>query len=245
MGKRGRKPSQDKRVGYFWEPEEEAAIAYNEASNQEDKDKIFNEVLKLPLTKMIESIIKRYKLNIPNETFEDTFHDTMSFLLTKVSNFKPEKNKKAYSYYQTIVKNYLIFQNEKYVKSRNRTISYDDIYSEIEDNEDFSYVNSYENNIEFYNELIHNTINGINTILNNAGNTHKLSQNEIKIGNALINLLENWDKLFFNMGSNKFNKNSILYFIKETTLLSAKDIRDGMKKYKAVYFKTKNNILDI
>jgi hypothetical protein len=241
MAKRGRKPNPDKRIGYFWEPEEAAAIAYNEALTKEDKDRIFNEVLKLPLTKMIESIIKRYKLNIPNEAFEDTFHDTMSFLLTKVNNFKPEKNKKAYSYYQTIVKNYLIFQNEKYSKNRNRTISYEDISSEIEDNEDFSYVNSYENNIAFFNELIQNTIKGITAIVNN----NKLSQNEIKIGHTLINLLENRDELFLNMVSNKFNKNSILYYIKETTFLTAKDIRDGMKKYKTVYFKTKNNLLDI
>jgi hypothetical protein len=167
----------------------------------------------------------------------------MSFLLTKVNNFKPEKNKKAYSYYQTIVKNYLIFQNEKYTKNRNRTISYEDISSDIENNEDFSYVNSYENNIAFFNELIKNTIVGINNILN--GNTHKLSKNEIKIGHALINLLENWDELFLKTGSNKFNKNSILFFIKETTLLSTKEIRDGMKKYKTVYFKTKNKLLDI
>jgi|YelNatPaOPRAMG01_1025707.scaffolds.fasta_scaffold186867_1 hypothetical protein len=242
MAKRGRKPNPNKRVGYFWEPEEAAAIAYNEALTQEDKDKIFIE-LKIPLTKMIESIIKRYKLNIPNEAFENTFNDTMSFLLTKVNNFKPEKNKKAYSYYQTIVKNYLIFQNEKYTKNRNRTISYEDISSDIENNEDFSYVNSYENNIAFFNELIKNTIVGINNILN--GNTHKLSKNEIKIGHALINLLENWDELFLKTGSNKFNKNSILFFIKETTLLSTKEIRDGMKKYKTVYFKTKNKLLDI
>lgn len=242
MGIRGRKPNPDKRIGYFWEPEEAAAMAYNKAITQYDKDKIFVD-LKIPLTKMIESIIKRYKLNIPNENFEDTFNDTMSFLLTKVSNFKPEKNKKAYSYYQTIVKNYLIFRNETYSKNRNRTISYEDISSEIEDNEDFSYMNAYENSIAFFNDLIKNTILGINSILNS--NIYNLSPNEIKIGYALINLLENWDELFLKMGSNKFNKNSILFFIKETTLLSTKDIRDGMKKYKTVYFKTKNNLLDI
>ena len=38
---------------------------------------------------MIESIIRRYKLFIPDEDFDQNFNDTISYLLTKINNFKP------------------------------------------------------------------------------------------------------------------------------------------------------------
>ena len=44
-----------------------------------------------------------------------------------------------------------------------------------------------------------------------------------------------WEDLFSQMGSNKFNKSSILMFLKETTYLNTNEIRNSMKKYKAAY----------
>ena len=43
------------------------------------------------------------------------------------------------------------------------------------------------------------------------------------------------------MGSNKFNKSSILLFLKETTLLSTKEIRDSMKVFKLKYYMLKKD----
>ena len=88
MAKRGRKPKE--RKGYFYEKEEQAIIDYISSNNSAEKNKIFNTVLLPALTKMIESIIRRYKLFVPDEEFPQTFNDTISYLLTKISNFKPE-----------------------------------------------------------------------------------------------------------------------------------------------------------
>ena len=41
------------------------------------------------------------------ETFDETFSDTLSFLITKAEKFDTGRNKKAYSYYGNICKNYL------------------------------------------------------------------------------------------------------------------------------------------
>ena len=73
---------------------------------------------------------------------------------------------------------------------------------------------------------------------------HKLNDNEIKVGKALINLFENWEEMFAKMGSNKFNKSSILLFLKESTLLSTTELRTSMKKYKNVYKTLRKNILE-
>ena len=60
MAKRGRKPKE--RKGYFYESEEDAIVLYIKEQDEYVKNQIFNEVLYPALTKMIESIIRRYKL---------------------------------------------------------------------------------------------------------------------------------------------------------------------------------------
>jgi hypothetical protein len=63
-----------------------------------------------------------------------------------------------------------------------------------------------------------------------------LTENEIKVGNALISILENWETVFESQEStNKYNKNLILYYMREMTSLGTKDIRNAMKRYKSIY----------
>ncbi len=86
MAKRGRKPKEKK--GYFYETEEQAIIQYIAETNTLKREQIFNQILYPALTKMIESIIRRYKLYVPDEEFDQTFNDTISYLMTKIGNFK-------------------------------------------------------------------------------------------------------------------------------------------------------------
>ena len=71
--------------------------------------------------------------------FTDIHTDTHSFLMTKVDKFKPSKEKKAYSYFGTICKNYLMGQIIKDQKDTNRKISYEDISSSLEQRPDMVY----------------------------------------------------------------------------------------------------------
>ena len=96
MAKRGRKPSAE-RKGYFYEEEESAFVKYLTTENYKEKNEIFNNILFPAFTKMIESIIRRYNLYPPEETFQETFDDTISFLLSKIEHFDPSSGYKAYS----------------------------------------------------------------------------------------------------------------------------------------------------
>jgi hypothetical protein len=245
MAKRGRKPS-GKRKGYFYEEQEEAFVNYLNATTQEEKDKIFNEKLLPAFTKMTESIIRRYNLYPPDENFQDTFDDTLSFLMTKIENFNPDSGYKAYSYCGTIIKNYLIYKINQFAKNQKRNSSYDayntEEISDLTDTLRYSYDNS-SGKISFLTELMKKTADDINeTIKDPVGN--KLNENQIKVGKALIELLTNWDELFAQMGSDKFNKSSILLFLKETTLLSTKEIRDSMKQYRSMYYLLKKQMIE-
>ena len=134
--KRGRKAVKE---NYFDVREETAVRNFLVAETMEEKNKIYNEFLRAPLDKMISSIIRRYKLYRKDMDFIEIHVDTHSFLMTKVDKFKPAKNKKAYSYFGTICKNYLMGQIIKDQKETNRKVSYEDLSSSLEERPDLIY----------------------------------------------------------------------------------------------------------
>jgi hypothetical protein len=68
--------------------------------------------------------------------------------------------------------------------------------------------------------------------------TSSLSENEVKLGLALIDLFDNYGDVFIDNSNNKFNKNIVLFFLRENTNLNTKEIRVYLKKYKILYLET-------
>jgi len=226
--KRGRKRTKNL---YFGPDQEEAVVNFLTSESYYERNKIYNQFLKAPIEKMVESIIRRYKLYRKGFEYEDIHSDTLSFLMTKMHNFKPDKNKKAYSYFGTICKHYLLGQLIKDEKKMKSDIPYEDAYKTVETMDEYVYEIDKESiNMD---SLIVEVIDGIKLEINNT----KLSDNEIKIGNALVTILENWETIFEQSESgNKYNKNLILSYIREMCDLSTKDIRVGMRRFKKLYF---------
>ena len=231
--KRGRKAVKE---NYFDVSEEEAVRKFLIAESSYEKNKIYNQFLRYPLDKMISSIIRRYKLYRKDMDFEEIHTDTHSFLMTKVDKFKPDKNKKAYSYFGTICKNYLMGQIIKDQKETNRKISYEDISSSLEDRPDLTYridddvietdyvINQYLDELKIYIE------------------SEQLNDNEKKLGYALIDLFDNYETIFSGADNNKFNKNVILLSLREMTNLSTKEIRSSIKRFKKLYLVIQSKI---
>ena len=231
--KRGRKAVKE---NYFDVREEEAVRKFLIAESSYEKNKIYNQFLRSPLDKMISSIIRRYKLYRKDMDFEEIHTDTHSFLMTKVDKFKPDKNKKAYSYFGTICKNYLMGQIIKDQKETNRKISYEDISSSLEERPDMSYridddvietdyvINQYLDELKIYIE------------------SEQLNDNEKKLGYALIDLFDNYETIFSGADNNKFNKNVILLSLREMTNLSTKEIRSSIKRFKKLYIVIQSRI---
>lgn len=237
--KRGRKPNPNKRTGYFYEEQEEAFKNYVTSTDQEYRNKLFQEVLYPAFTKMIESISRRYGLFTPSESFDETFFDTMSFLITKVNNFDVTKGYKAYSYCGTICKRYLLLKRTQDMKYTENTLSYDNLFSGKSDDR----LDETDGETDFSSELIKKTIEELQKLLGDEQNSN-LTPNERSVGFALLELLTNWETIFTKIGSKKFNKTSVSYFIKEFTMLSSKEVRDAMKKFKNLYFFNKQKLID-
>ena len=224
--KRGRKTVN---INYFDIREETAVRNFLLAETSEEKNKIYNEFLRGPLDKMISSIIRRYKLYRKDMDFTEIHCDTHSFLMTKVDKFKPAKEKKAYSYFGTICKNYLMGQIIKDQKETNRKVSYEDMSESIEQRPDMVY-HIDEDQIDTT-IIINEYLKELRDFIDNEN----LSDNERKLGYALIDLFENYESIFSGADNNKFNKNVILLSLREMTNLSTKEIRSSMKRFKKLY----------
>jgi predicted SprT family Zn-dependent metalloprotease len=224
--KRGRKAVKE---NYFDVREETAVRNFLLAESSYDKNKIYNQFLKAPLDKMISSIIRRYKLYRKDMDFNEIHTDTHSFLMTKVDKFKPDKNKKAYSYFGTICKNYLMGQIIKDQKETNRKISYEDISSSLEQRADMSY--RIDDDIIESDAIIIKYLQELKDFID----SENLNENEKKLGYALIDLFDNYQTIFSGADNNKFNKNVILLSLREMTNLSTKEIRSSIKRFKKLY----------
>ena len=87
---------------------------------------------------------------------------------------------------------------------------------------------------EVVEKLVTDIADEIERMTDNA-ELHLLNENEIKVGNALVDLLRNWEEVLPNGGSNKLQKSSVLYFLREETMMTTKEVRDNMKKYKYLF----------
>ena len=221
-----KKPSSE---NYFDIREETAVRMFLTASTFDEKNKIYNDYLRHPLDKMISSIIRRYKLYRKDMDFIEIHTDTHSFLMTKIDKFSPSKEKKAYSYFGTICKNYLMGQILKDQKETNRKVSYEDISGDLENRAEMVYYLDVEPEEEV------NIIPILKSYIKDVLEENDLNENEIKLGIALIDILDNYETIFPATDNNKFNKNVILLSLREMTNLSTKEIRASMKKYKKIY----------
>lgn len=224
--KRGRKAVKE---NYFDVREETAVRNFLIAVTSEEKNKIYNEFLRAPLDKMISSIIRRYKLYRKDMDFIEIHTDTHSFLMTKVDKFKPSKNKKAYSYFGTICKNYLMGQIIKDQKETNRKVSYEDISAALEERPDMIY--RIDEDLVQSDILISQYLKELKEFIE----SETLNENEQKLGYALIDLFDNYETIFSGADNNKFNKNVILLSLREMTNLSTKEIRSSIKRFKKLY----------
>ena len=236
LNKKGRKPKSD---NYFDEREELAVRLFLSATTFDDKNRIYNQSLRKPLDKMISSIIRRYKLYRKDMDFQEIHTDTHSFLMTKIDKFKPSKEKKAYSYFGTICKNYLMGQIIKDQKDMNRKISYEDISTDLENTNRDDLIYYIESDDITSEQIIDRFLSNLVEILQEKS----LSENERKLGESLYEIFLNYDSIFISTDNTKFNKNIILLSLREMTNLSTKEIRSSMKKYKKVYFDLIQNMV--
>lgn len=232
MAKRGRKRKVDP---YFGPAQEEAVKQYVACEDQVERTRIYNEHLREPLNKMVEYIIKTYKLYRKGMSFEQQHMDALGDVMMKADKFDGGKGKKAYSYYGTIIKRYVLGQVQTEDKNMKKYSSFDDVSSYLETKDDYQY--EIANHDDFtVDKFMSKLTTEIQLELDDETPAKKLSENERKVGYALIDILDNWEDVLSHVSSGaKYNKIAILETMRNHTGLTTKDIRLAMRRYKGLY----------
>lgn len=121
---------------YFTQETEDAIVLYNASSDPVFRSRIFSQKLYYPFYKMIENIIHTFKFYYMDvDNVEDLKHEVMAVIVEeKLGGFNPENGAKAFSYFQTIIKRWLIQYNNNNYKKLKQIGSFDEIHDSYESN---------------------------------------------------------------------------------------------------------------
>ena len=125
-----------KGVQYFTQETEDSIVLYNNTDDLSLKNRIYEGKIHKAFKKLAENIIHTFKFYYTEvDNIEDLQHEVEVFLFTKMHLYDQTKGTKAYSYFGTIAKRYLILSNQKNYKKRIDTLSID----VLEEDENHSY----------------------------------------------------------------------------------------------------------
>jgi hypothetical protein len=124
--KKKRKP---KSKNYFTQETEDYIVKYNNLDSVNDeklRSRIYEEHIHYPFFKLTQNIIHTFKFyHTEVENLEHLQHEIITFLLSKIHMFDPTRGAKAYSYFGTIVKRWLILYNTKNYKKKINKVGVD------------------------------------------------------------------------------------------------------------------------
>ena len=121
---------------YFTDETEDAIVRYNESLDFDERSKIYGEEIHYAFFKLTQNIIHTFKFYYTEvDQIEHLQHEIITYLLSKIHLFDPSRGAKAYSYFGTIVKRWLILYNTKNYKKRIQKVPAE----ELDKNDDFRY----------------------------------------------------------------------------------------------------------
>jgi hypothetical protein len=230
---RKRKPKQT--IYYFTQDTEDAIVEYLNTNSESERNSIYNNRIDYAFHKLAENIIHTFKFYYTEvNTINELKHEVVCILLEKLPKYKQDKGK-AYSYFGTIAKRYLIVYNTnnyKKLKGKATLLEVDDDKSItdnlIKDQESILDLDSQE--LQFINGYIKYVDNNLFKIFP--------KEKEAKVADAIMELFrkrENIDIL---------SKKAIYIYIREITESTTPVITKVIKTLKDIYIKLYNIYLD-
>ena len=123
MAPKKRRP---KSKNYFTQETEDYIVKYNNQPDSEIRSKIYETHIHYPFFKLTQNIIHTFKFYHTEVTdLEHLQHEIITFLLSKMHLFDPTRGAKAYSYFGTIVKRWLILYNTKNYNKKVKKVDVD------------------------------------------------------------------------------------------------------------------------
>ncbi|NDE59623.1 MAG: hypothetical protein EB010_09425 [Acidimicrobiia bacterium] len=227
---RKRKPKT--KNNYFTIETEEAILEYRNTPNQAKRNKIYNERIHYGFYKLVENIIHTFKFYYTEvDNIEDLKYEVISFLLQKLDLYDQSKGK-AYSYFGTIAKRYLIIYNQKNYK---KLVSKADIGDQSDDD---SLVNSIivkepEPELDKL-DIVELFIKHVD---DNLLDLFEKTE-EMKVADAILEIFKKRENIDI------FNKKAVFIYVKEMTDCQSNTITKVIKKLKVIYKTILDNYLE-
>ncbi len=109
-----KKKRRPKSKNYFTQDTENAIVRYNNEPDSKIRSRIYETEIHYAFFKLTQNIIHTFKFyHTEVENLEHLQHEIITFCLSKFHLFDPTRGTKAYSYFGTIVKRWLILYNTK------------------------------------------------------------------------------------------------------------------------------------
>lgn len=125
---------------YFTQATEDAIVRYNESTDPKERSDIYRKDIHYAFFKLTENIIHTFKFYYTEvNEIEHLQHEVITFLLDKIHLFDQTKGFKAFSYFGTIAKRYLIIQNTKNYKKRVDKAPVDELHHNLKYSYDMDY----------------------------------------------------------------------------------------------------------
>lgn len=185
---------------YFTQKTEDAIVRYNNKIDFSIKSKIYESEIHPAFFKLTENIVHTFKFYYTEvENIEDLQHEVIIFLLSKIHLFDPSKGAKAYSYFGTIAKRYLILDNQKNYKKRVETAPVEEINDDSKHSYELDLSSS--NLSVFMDEYINYCTQNIYKIFPKEG--------DARIADAVLELFRKREHLTI------FNKKALYIYVRE------------------------------
>tara|TARA_Y100000389_G_scaffold203749_1_gene253282 strand:+ start:224 stop:1108 length:885 start_codon:yes stop_codon:yes gene_type:complete len=218
----------------YWTVEQERAIAsFISEKDADKKEKIFREDIYKSLKKLVENIIFTYKLFRSDVEIRELQEDCMSFLITKMDRYDPSKGTRAFAFFGTIAKHYLMGEKKISYKNIQSNVSLEGSTAEIsleEGNED--------RQMDLESEKVNNVVfREIIKKLDIELENPKILPNDKKVMEAIIFIFNRHEVI------NIYNKNLLYHLIKERTDLQTKEITYSLTRIRSMYKEFKEDFL--
>jgi len=226
-----RKRRPKKSIDYFTLDTQQAILDYRLETSQAKRNQIFNEKIYYAFYKLAENIIHTFKFYYTEvDNIDELKHEVIAFLLEKLHLYDQSKGK-AYSYFGTIAKRYLIvYNNNNYKRLKGK-----------------AHVEEVDNDKTITNELVltqpqylegSNFIDlFIKEIDDNLLELFPKAQ-EARVGDAILELFKRRENIDI------FNKKALFIYIKEITDAPTPVITKVIKILKEIYKEMLNDYLE-
>ena len=219
---------------YFTVDTEEAIIEYLNTTDQLKRNQIYNERIWYGFHKLTENIIHTFKFYYTEvETIAELQHEVTAFLLEKLHLYKQEKGK-AFSYFGTIAKRYLILYNNNNYKKLKQRAGVEDIDNDQSITIDLVNNQNIDSPKDEATEFIEYLIKYMDLYLFDHFPKHE----DAKTADAIMSLFRRRENIEL------FNKKAIYIYIREMTDQSTPQITKVLKKMKKVYKKLMTQYID-